>query len=162
MHFGNAPEDPALVARMLDEHPNLYIDTAARVPEIGRHPADKMRAFFDKYQDRILLGTDTGIGPAQEDMMYGSNGANPPTAADEDRFFKATWRYFETSDRQFEHPTPIQGRWKIDGLGLSEAILRKVYFENAAKLLHWQAARTLHTEPCLARAIAGTCAHLNI
>jgi predicted TIM-barrel fold metal-dependent hydrolase len=138
VHFGNAPEDPVLVARMLDEHPNLYIDTAARVPEIGRQPADKMRAFFAKYQDRILLGTDTGIGSTQEEMMYGSNGADPPTLADEERFFSATWRYFETTDRQFEHPTPIQGNWKIDGLGLPEAILRKLYYDNAAKLLHWK------------------------
>jgi predicted TIM-barrel fold metal-dependent hydrolase len=138
VHFGNAPEDPDLVARMLDKYPNLYLDTAARVPEIGRQNAGKMRAFFEKYQDRVLLGTDTGIGSTQDEMMYGSNGAGPPTPADEDRFFKATWRYFETRDRQFEHPTPIQGRWKIDGVGLSEAVLRKIYFENAAKLLKWK------------------------
>jgi predicted TIM-barrel fold metal-dependent hydrolase len=138
VHFGNAPEDPDLVARMLDKHPNLYIDTAARVPEIGRHDADKMKRFFEKYQDRVLLGTDTGIGGTQEDMMYGSNGADPPTIKDEERFFSATWRYFETRDKQFEHPTPIQGRWKIDGVGLSEAVLRKIYFENAARLIKWK------------------------
>jgi predicted TIM-barrel fold metal-dependent hydrolase len=138
VHFGNAPEDPDRVARMLDKYPNLYVDTAARVPEIGRHPPEKMRKLFERFQDRILLGTDTGIGATQDEMMYGSNGAGPPTEADEARFFTATWRYFETSDRQFEHPTPIQGRWKIDGLGLPEKVLRKVYFENAARLLGWK------------------------
>jgi len=137
VHFGNAPEDPTLVSRMLDKYPNLYIDTAARVPEIGRHPQEAMRAFFEKYQDRILFATDTGIGDAQEDMMYGSTGSEPATLADEDRFFTATYRYFESSDRAFDHPTPIQGRWKIDGVGLSEAVLHKVYWENAARLLHW-------------------------
>ena len=138
LHFGNAPEDPDLVARMLDKYPNLYIDTAARIPEIGRHDAEKMRRFFEKYQDRVLFGTDTGIGGTQEDMMYGSTGAEAATLADEERFFTATFRYFETRDRQFEHPTPIQGRWKIDGVGLSEPVLRKIYFENAARLLKWQ------------------------
>ena len=138
VHFGNDPEDPDNVARMLDRYPNFFIDTAARVPEIGRHPADKMRRFYEKYQDRVLFGTDTGIGAAQEDMMYGSNGELPPTRADEVRFFKSTWRYFETPDHQFESPTPIQGRWKIDGVGLPDAILRKIYFDNAAKLLHWK------------------------
>ena len=123
---------------MLDKYPNLYIDTAARVPEMGRHDAAKMRAFFEKYQDRILFGTDTGIGPTDDDMMFGSNGTLAPTRTDEERFFKATWRYFETNDRQFESPTPIQGRWKIDGIGLPEPVLRKVYFENAARLLHWK------------------------
>ena len=85
-----------------------------------------------------MFGTDTGVGPTQDDMMYGSNGPNPPTAADEERFFQATWRYFETSDKQFESPTPIQGRWKIDGIGLPEPILRKIYFENAARVLRWR------------------------
>jgi predicted TIM-barrel fold metal-dependent hydrolase len=141
VHFGNAPEDPDRVARMLDRYPNLYIDTAARVPEIGRHDAEKMRRFFEKYQDRILFGTDTGIGGSQDEMMYGSNGADPPTQADEQRFFTATWRYFETRDKQFESPTPIQGRWKIDGLGLPEPILRKLYFDNAARVLHWKPAK---------------------
>jgi predicted TIM-barrel fold metal-dependent hydrolase len=135
VHFGNDPEDPDQVARMLDKYPNFYIDTAARVPEIGRHDADKMRRFYEKYQDRVLFGTDTGIGGSQEEMMYGSTGADPPTQKDEDLFFRATYRYFETRDRQFPHPTPIQGRWSIDGVGLSEAILRKIYFENAARLL---------------------------
>jgi predicted TIM-barrel fold metal-dependent hydrolase len=137
VHFGNDPEDPANVGRMLDKYPNLYVDTAARVPEIGRQDASKMRQFFEKYQDRILFGTDVGVGPTQDDMMYGSNGALPPTLDDERRYFESTWRYFETTDKQFDSPTPIQGRWKIDGLGLSEQILRKIYFENAARLLKW-------------------------
>jgi predicted TIM-barrel fold metal-dependent hydrolase len=138
VHFGNDPEDPVEVARMLDKYPNLYIDTAARVPEIGRHDPEKMRRFYLKYQDRVLFGTDTGVGESQEDMMYGSNGANPPTEADERRFFLSTWRYFETRDKHFESPTPIQGRWKIDAVGLPETVLRKIYFENAARLLKWR------------------------
>jgi predicted TIM-barrel fold metal-dependent hydrolase len=145
VHFGDDPEDPDNVARMLDTYPNFFIDTAARVPELGRpdaaHEVGKMRRFYEKYQDRILFGTDTGIGAEDDDMMFGSNGALPPTRADEKRFFDSTWRYFETSDKQFESPTPIQGRWKIDGVGLPEPILRKIYFDNAAKLLGWQPAK---------------------
>jgi predicted TIM-barrel fold metal-dependent hydrolase len=138
VHFGNDPENPDNVARMLDKYPNFFIDTAARVPEIGRHPQEKMRKFYAKYQDRVLFGTDTGIGADDADMMYGSNGAGVPTRADEVRFFTSTWRYFETSDRQFESPTPIQGRWKIDGVGLPESVLRKIYFDNAARVLRWR------------------------
>jgi predicted TIM-barrel fold metal-dependent hydrolase len=138
VHFGNDPEDPDRVAAMLDQHPNLYIDTAARVPEIGRQPPEKMRQFFEKYQDRILFGTDLGVGDTPEDTMYGSTGAEPSTSADEVRFFTQTWRYFETDGRQMESPTPIQGRWRINGIQLPEPILRKVYYDNAAKLLRWQ------------------------
>jgi predicted TIM-barrel fold metal-dependent hydrolase len=138
VHFGNDPEDPDNVGRMLTKYPNLFIDTAARVPEIGRHPQDKMRRFFEKYQDRVVFGTDTGIGAENEEMMFGSTGANVPTREDEVRFFRSTWRYFETLDRQFESPTPIQGRWKIDGVGLAPSVLRKIYFDNAARLLRWR------------------------
>jgi predicted TIM-barrel fold metal-dependent hydrolase len=142
VHFGNDPEDPDNVARMLDTYPNFFVDTAARVPELGRpnaaHDVAKMKRIYEKYQDRILFGTDTGIGAADEDMMFGSNGELPPTRADERRFFDSTWRYFETNDKQFDSPTPIQGRWKIDGVGLPEPVLRKIYFENAARLLGWR------------------------
>lgn len=140
VHFGNDPEDPDRVGQMLDKYPNLFIDTAARVPEIGRQDPVKMRAFFEKYQERILFGTDVAVGATQDDMMYGSNGAQPPTLEDERRYFQSTWRYFETNDRQFESPTPIQGRWKIDGIGLPDAVLRKLYFENAARIVKWQPA----------------------
>jgi predicted TIM-barrel fold metal-dependent hydrolase len=139
VHFGNDPEDPARVAQMLDRHPNLYIDTAARVPEIGRvdanHDAARMRAFFEKYQDRILFGTDVGVGIADEDLMLGSTGATPPGPSDVTRFFESTWRWFETNEAHIPSPTPIQGRWTIDGIGLPRAILEKVYSANAIRLL---------------------------
>lgn len=135
VHFGNAPELPERVGAMLEKYPNLYVDTAARVPELGRK-ASVVRALFLRYPDRIVFGTDLGVGEAPEDLMLGSTGLIPPNRADVDRFFSATWRFFETTDRAFAHPTPIQGRWTIDGLGLPPEVLRKIYSENAAKLLH--------------------------
>jgi predicted TIM-barrel fold metal-dependent hydrolase len=140
VHFGNDPEDPPAVGAMLDALPNLFIDTAARIPEIGRHPPDGLRAFFLKHQDRILFGTDLGVGVEDEALMLGSTGAAPPTPADVTRFFTATWRFFETKDRAFPHPTPVQGRWTIDGLGLPPDVLRKLYADNAERLLSLPAA----------------------
>ena len=131
-HFGNAPEDPARVGRMLDRLPNYSIDTAARVPEIGRHPSDSMRAFFLKYQDRILFGSDLAVIPGG--VVLGSNGAELDRAADAPRFFRAHWQYFETRERRIAHPTPIQGKWTIDGVGLPRDVLEKVYWKNAARL----------------------------
>jgi predicted TIM-barrel fold metal-dependent hydrolase len=135
VHFGNAAEEPDRVARALRKYPNLYIDTAARVPEMGRHSPEKMRAFFEEFQDRILFGSDLGVGPEPSPLFLGSSGSEPPTPAEVERFFTATRRYFETRDRQFPHPTPIQGSWKIDGIGLSREILTKVYGENAKRVL---------------------------
>lgn len=135
VHFGNAPEDPERVGRMLAKYPNLYVDTAARVPELGRKDAAAMRALFIRWQDRILFGTDLGVGEAAGDLMFGSTGATPPGPADEERFYRSTWRWFETRDRGIPSPTPIQGRWSIDGIGLPEEVLRKIYGENAARVL---------------------------
>jgi predicted TIM-barrel fold metal-dependent hydrolase len=139
VHFGNDPEDPARVGQMLDRHRNLYIDTAARVPEIGRvdarHDAGRMRAFFERHRERILFGTDVGVGNAAEDLMLGSTGATPPGPEDVERFFTSTWRWFESRDKDIPSPTPIQGRWNIDGVGLSREVLERVYHANAEKLL---------------------------
>jgi len=130
VHFGNAPERPELVAAMLERYPNLFIDTAARIPEIGRHP--EVRQIFLRYQDRILFGTDLGVGRR---LTLGSGGREPPGDDEVERFFASSWRYFESADRGFAHPTPIQGDWTIDGIHLPPAVLAKIYRGNAARLL---------------------------
>jgi predicted TIM-barrel fold metal-dependent hydrolase len=135
VHFGNCAEDPDRVARMLRRYPNLFIDTAARIPEMGRHPPAKMRDFFIEFQDRILYGSDLGVGPEGTPLFLGSEGENPPTAKEQELFFSATRRYFETADTNFDHPTPIQGNWKINGINLPRAVLEKVYAKNAIRLL---------------------------
>lgn len=134
VHFGNDPEDPVAVSAALDQHPNLYVDTAARVPELGRRP-EAVRALLAKHPTRVLLGTDLGVGVGEFDLMLGSGGASPPGPSDVEHFFSSTWRYFETNDRDFEHPTPIQGRWRISGLGLAGEVLERVYARNADQLI---------------------------
>jgi predicted TIM-barrel fold metal-dependent hydrolase len=132
VHFGNAPEEPARVAKMLDECPNYYVDTAARVPEIGRKPAEVRRVIL-AHPDRVLFGTDLQIGPGM--LVLGAGPARGNTQKDVERFFFSTWRFFETADRGFEHPTPIQGDWKIDGINLPDDVLHKIYHGNAERLL---------------------------
>jgi predicted TIM-barrel fold metal-dependent hydrolase len=135
VHFGNAPEYPERVSALLEKYPNLNIDTAARIPEIGRHDAEKMRKLFIRHSTRIVFGTDLGVGEKPLDLMLGSTGEKPPTQADVDHFFASTWRYLETRDKAFAHPTPVQGRWTIDGIGLPRDVLRKVYGENLERIL---------------------------
>ena len=64
-HFGNAPEEPERVERMLRAYPNLFVETGARVPEIGRHDPERMRRFFVEHADRILFGTDFQMSRAE-------------------------------------------------------------------------------------------------
>jgi predicted TIM-barrel fold metal-dependent hydrolase len=131
-HFGNAAEEPERVARMLTRYPNYVIDTAARVPEFGRQSAARMRRFFIDHQDRVLFGSDLGVGPGG--LTLGSGGERPGTRAESRVFFGRHWAYFETQRRAMAHPTPIQGRWTIDGIGLPRSVLEKLYHRNAARV----------------------------
>ena len=133
VHFANNAEDLEWVDAALTRHPNMWADLAARIPEIGRHPAEKVRALFEKHQDRIVFATDFQV---HNTMILGSSGSGPaPTEDDAVVFFQKQWRWMETSDRQFEHMTPIQGDWRIDAIQLPLEVLRKIYFDNAKALL---------------------------
>jgi hypothetical protein len=72
IHLGMS-EDLDYMEKLLDAHPNVYVDTSARVPEFGRHPPDKVRRFFTKFQDRILFGTDQP-GPLAARLGVGDAG----------------------------------------------------------------------------------------
>lgn len=133
VHFGNNAEDLTYVARILDTYPNVMIDTAARLGEIGRHSADEVRAFFIEHQDRIVFGTDIGL--SDQGIMLGSQGAEEPTDKDIKPFYDAHWRFFEGKERGIAHPTPVQGRWTIDAIDLPDSVLEAIYWKNAARLL---------------------------
>lgn len=133
VHFANNAEDLDWVERALDTYPNMMADIAARVPEIGRHPPEKVRRLFLKHQDRIFFATDFQV---YDRLTLGSGGSGPgPGDTDARVFYEKHWRWFESNDRDFEHMTPIQGDWKISAIGLPNSALRKIYFDNAHKLL---------------------------
>jgi len=133
LHFANNAEDLDWVDQSLDRFPNMMADLAARIPEIGRHDPEKVRKLFIKHQDRILFGTDFQV---YERLTLGSGGKGPPpTDGDAAEFFAKHWRWLETNDRNFAHMTPIQGDWTINAIGLPVGVLRKIYFDNARKLL---------------------------
>ena len=114
-HVAECGEDLAFISETLDQNPNLYVDISARTPELGRQPY-RAREFFLRHQDRILFGTD--LLPEVE--MY-----------------RGYFRFLETADEYFDYPTHAsrQGRWKVYGLYLPDEVLRKVYRENALRLL---------------------------
>jgi predicted TIM-barrel fold metal-dependent hydrolase len=133
VHFANNAEDLDWVEQALDRHANMWADLAARIPEVGRHPPEKVRRLFEKHQDRIVFATDFQI---YAKMILGSSGdADQPTEEDALAYFATHWRFLETNDRNFQHMTPIQGEWPISGIGLTAPALRKIYFDNARRLL---------------------------
>ncbi len=133
VHFANNAEDVDWVDRKLSEHPNMNADLAARIPELGRHDPDKLRVLFTRHQDRIFFATDFQV---YDRLILGSSGdGERPTDDDSAQFFRKEWRWLETLDRDWPHMTPIQGDWTIRSIGLSPAVLRKIYFDNARRLL---------------------------
>ena len=132
IHLGMA-EDLATMERLLDAHPNVFVDTAARVPEFGRHPVGKLQRFFAKFQDRILFGTDLAIGT--DGWQLGSVSETPVGFEDAVKFYEAHYRFFETDLKNIDHPTPIQGRWKVNAIHLPVDVLHKLYYSNAEKLI---------------------------
>jgi predicted TIM-barrel fold metal-dependent hydrolase len=115
-HVGCYGENLGWVGQMLDECPNYYIDISARLGELGRQPYTA-RKFFLQYQDRILFGLDAGPN------------------LDE---YRLSYRFLETDDEYFNYNTgevPAQGRWYVCGMYLPDDVLKKVYSENARKVL---------------------------
>jgi len=148
VHFGNNAEELEWVDAALSRYPNMMIDLAARIPEVGRHDPAAVRRFFLKHQDRIFFATDFQV---YDRLILGSSGNEPsPTDADAGVFFLKEYRWLETNDRNWAHMTPIQGDWKISSIGLLTPVLRKVYFDNARKLL----ARSLPVAALRARHIS--------
>lgn len=148
VHFANNAEELDWVDAALTRYPNLMADVAARIPEIGRHPPDQVRALFVKHQDRILFGTDFQV---YDRLILGSSGNEPPPSdAEAEVFFAKHWRWLETLDRDWPHMTPIQGDWTISSIGLPDSVLRKIYFDNARRLL----ARSLPPPTLRARRIS--------
>jgi predicted TIM-barrel fold metal-dependent hydrolase len=129
VHIAGYSENLKAVGKWLDELPNLWIDTAARIGELGKHPADEGHEFFSKYQDRIMFGTDLAYW--SECDVQGAGPCRNFTIEEHRKFYEIHWRYLQTSDIQFDHPTPIQGKWKIDGIGLDKQVLNKIYWDNA-------------------------------
>jgi len=134
VHFGNDPEEPFRVGQLLDANPNLYVDVAARIGEIGRQDPQRLRALFVAHKDRILFGTDWAIGT--EGMTLGASNGHPETLEDLDRFFARTTEFFETDHRRIAHPVPIQGAWTIDAIDLPDEVRDAVYTGNAMRLFH--------------------------
>jgi predicted TIM-barrel fold metal-dependent hydrolase len=128
LHVGHNAENLAFVSESLDRFPNLTVELGARIGELGRQPRTSRR-FFESYQDRIFFGTDAVPPP---------EGESTPQQVFKDELYEIYYRFLETEDEYFDYApaeVPPQGRWRIYGIGLPDAILKKVYHENAERLL---------------------------
>jgi uncharacterized protein len=111
-HLAFHGNDLERLGKLFDANPNVYVDIAAVLAELGRQPYSA-RDFLVKYQDRVLMGKD----------IYEVNE------------YKWYFRALETRDEYFEYYRKRHAFWRIYGFQLPDEVLRKVYYENALKLV---------------------------
>lgn len=112
-HLANLNHDLAQLGELLDKYPNLYADISARYAEAATIPRFA-QSFMEKYQDRLLYGTDLG----NDKEMY-----------------RTTFRILESNDEHFYEIDELQYHWSLYGLGLDKRVLKKIYRTNALKIL---------------------------
>jgi predicted TIM-barrel fold metal-dependent hydrolase len=111
-HFGWYPNDLVKLDQLLTDMPNVYVEFGAVIAELGRQPRAS-KAFFEKFQDRILFGKDSWV-PAE---------------------YATYFRVLETEDEYFPYHKKYHAFWRMYGLGLSDTILKKVYYKNALRII---------------------------
>ena len=111
-HFGWYANNLDKLASLLDQFPNMVIEFGAVIAELGRQPR-QARAFFIKYQDRIMFGKDAW---------------NPEE-------YHTYFRVLETADEYFPYYKKYHAYWKMYGLDLPDEVLKKVYYKNALRVI---------------------------
>ena len=110
-HYANCEYDLSILGSLFDKYKNLYADASARFGETSPIPR-YMAAFYNRYQDRLVYGTD-----------------NQP----ESHMYEITFRILETLDEHFYYYRFYH--WPSHGFGLNNRVLKKVYQQNAKKIL---------------------------
>jgi predicted TIM-barrel fold metal-dependent hydrolase len=111
-HFGWHANNLAKAAALLDQFPNVTLEAGAILYDLGRQPR-AAHDFFVKYQDRVMFGKDS-FQP--EEYPY-------------------YWRVFETADEYFDYYRDYHAFWKLYGMNLPDAVLKKLYYANATRVV---------------------------
>lgn len=111
-HMGWQGNDLSKLGALLDGHPNVHVDIAAVLYELGRIPLSGPE-FLNRYKDRILFGKDSYV---PEEFPY-------------------YWRVLETRDEYFEYYRRYHAHWRLYGLGLPDETLKHIYWKNALRLI---------------------------
>lgn len=111
-HFGWMGNDLAALSNLMNEIPNMYVEFGAVIAELGRQPR-AARSFFETFQDRILFGKDSWV--PEEYTTY--------------------FRVLETADEYFPYHKKYHAFWAMYGMNLPDAILKKIYYKNALKVI---------------------------
>jgi predicted TIM-barrel fold metal-dependent hydrolase len=111
-HMGWYANNLGKLGELLDQMPNMNVGIGAIIAELGRQPRNA-KAFFIKYQDRILFGKDSWK-PEE---------------------FPTYFRVLESNDEYFPYHKKYHAFWAMYGLDLPDEVLKKVYYKNALRIV---------------------------
>lgn len=111
-HMGWFANNLGKLGELLDDMPNMNVGIGAIIAELGRQPRFA-KAFFIKYQDRILFGKDSWV-PEE---------------------FPTYFRVLESDDEYFPYHKKYHAFWAMYGLDLPDEVLKKVYYKNALRIV---------------------------
>ncbi len=111
-HMGWFPNDLRKLDSLMTVFPNMYVEIGAVIAELGRQPRASKK-FFEKWQDKILFGKDSWV-PSE---------------------YATYFRVLETDDEYFPYHKKYHAFWRMYGMGLSDDVLKKVYYKNALKII---------------------------
>lgn len=126
-HLANCDYDLSILGKLFDEYSNFDADISARFAEFSTIPRYAHK-FFTKYHNRLVYGTDYVWETWDTTGDYG----NHTTTS---QMFRMTFRVLETEDEHFYMTDLVGYKWPMYGLGLSDLVLRKIYRDNALKII---------------------------
>jgi predicted TIM-barrel fold metal-dependent hydrolase len=121
------------LARFLDRYPNANVDIAARITQVQAQSRDdypKVRAFFLKYQDRLMYGTDLTQNPPDSKARTQNPPATDDFAKEADDTWRSDWDYLATDGRQKVDAIKAD----VKGLALPRTVIDKLYYRNARRI----------------------------
>ncbi len=128
-HVGSMEHDVDEVAKRLERYPNFHVEVSARTRNLTRQPSAKVRAFFLKYQDRIMYGVDRSWRPYRTPDVTPTDAQRAKFAADLEAQYRLDWAYYAGN------APLLYGNATVDALGLPKDVLEKFYWKNAERLI---------------------------
>jgi predicted TIM-barrel fold metal-dependent hydrolase len=128
-HLGSLEYDVDEVAKRLDRYPNFHVEVSARTRDLTRQPSAKVRAFFLKYQDRIMYGVDRSWRPYRTPGVTPTDADRAKFAADLEAQYRRDWAYYAGAG------SIDYGGETVEGLALPQAVLERFYRTNATRII---------------------------
>jgi predicted TIM-barrel fold metal-dependent hydrolase len=118
-HLGSLEHDVDEIARRLDRYPNFFVEVSARTRNLTRQPTAKVRAFVEKYQDRVMYGVDRSWRPYRTPASSPTDAQRERFAADLEAQYRLDYAYYAGTG------TLEYGGANVEALALPRGVLEK-------------------------------------